>query len=132
MKSAATRSKARAPSVAVSKLAIAPLRPIVRGIDLDAQTRCAHYRTPLDVIAIKMKCCGVYYACKDCHDALAEHAAEVWPKSEWDKLAVLCGACGAELSIRQYLDCGNACPKCRAPFNPGCRNHYYFYFDVAL
>ena len=34
----------------------------VSGIDLDAQTRCAHYHKAQDIIAIKMKCCGVYDA----------------------------------------------------------------------
>lgn len=104
--------------------------PHVSGIDLDAQTRCAHYNSALDIIAIKMKCCGVYFACKDCHDALAGHAIEVWPESEWDRQAVLCGACGAELAIRQYLECANRCPGCNAQFNPGCRNHYHYYFEI--
>jgi uncharacterized CHY-type Zn-finger protein len=103
----------------------------VRGIDLDSQTRCIHYNSRLDIIAIKMKCCGFYYACKDCHDALADHAMEVWPRSEWDQPVVLCGGCGIELSIRQYLDCSNICPKCEAGFNPGCRNHYHYYFEMA-
>ena len=40
---------------------------------MDAETRCVHYRSALDIIAIKMACCGVYYACKDCHAALADH-----------------------------------------------------------
>jgi uncharacterized CHY-type Zn-finger protein len=105
-------------------------RPHVCGIDLDCQTRCAHYNSTLDIIAIKMKCCGLYYACKDCHDALANHAIEVWPRDEWDKPAVLCGACGTELSIRQYLECSNECPACQARFNPGCRSHYHFYFQT--
>lgn len=104
-------------------------RPIVLGLDLDPQTRCAHYRTPLDIIAIRMKCCLTYYACKDCHDALAGHQIEVWPRDEWDQLAVLCGACGEQMSVRRYLECGNLCPACAAPFNPGCRNHYHFYFE---
>ena len=104
--------------------------PEVRGVDLDPQTRCAHYHEPVDIIAIKMKCCGVYYACKDCHEALAGHAMEVWPQSEWDQPAVLCGACGTELTVREYLDCGNQCPKCGAGFNPGCRNHYHLYFEA--
>jgi uncharacterized CHY-type Zn-finger protein len=107
------------------------LRQDVRGIDLDSQTRCVHYNSQLDIIAIRVKCCGVYYACKDCHDALAGHVLEVWPRSEWNQPAVLCGACGVELSIRQYLDCGNVCPKCRTGFNPGCRNHYHYYFEMA-
>jgi uncharacterized CHY-type Zn-finger protein len=84
----------------------------------------------LDIIAIKMKCCRLYYACKDCHDALAEHAIEVWPRSEWDQPAVLCGSCGNEMSIHAYLNCSNECPGCEARFNPGCRNHYHFYFEM--
>jgi uncharacterized CHY-type Zn-finger protein len=106
-----------------------PLPHDVRGIGLDPQTRCTHYNSPLDIIAIKLKCCGLYYACKDCHDILADHLIEVWPQGEWDQPAVLCGACNTELSIREYLDCGNVCPRCGAGFNPGCRNHYHFYFQ---
>jgi uncharacterized CHY-type Zn-finger protein len=109
-----------------------PPRPEVRGIDLDAQTRCAHYGTVLDIIAIKMKCCGVYYACKECHEALADHPIEVWPQAEWNQPAVLCGACGRELSIARYMSSGNQCPDCGAAFNPGCRNHYQFYFESAI
>jgi uncharacterized CHY-type Zn-finger protein len=103
----------------------------VRGVDLDPETRCAHWDAALDVIAIRMKCCGVYYACRDCHEALADHAAQVWPRAEWDEKAVLCGVCGTELSIRLYLDCANTCPACGAKFNPGCRSHYHFYFEAA-
>jgi len=105
--------------------------PQVSGIDVDAQTRCKHYNKPLDIIAIKMKCCGAYYACKDCHDALADHALEVWPRHEWDQKCVLCGVCGTELSTLQYLACDNRCPACKASFNPGCRNHYHFYFEAV-
>jgi uncharacterized CHY-type Zn-finger protein len=103
-------------------------RPEVRGVDLDAQTRCAHYRTARDVIAIKMKCCGLYYACKECHEALADHRIEVWPQGEWSRPAVLCGACGYEMTIAEYMISGDQCPLCCAPFNPGCRKHYGFYF----
>jgi uncharacterized CHY-type Zn-finger protein len=104
-------------------------RPQVHGVGLDAQTRCTHYRKAVDVIAIKIKCCQEYYACKECHDALAGHALEVWPQQEWHQYAVLCGVCGSPLTIRQYLACGNQCPGCDAMFNPGCRNHYQFYFE---
>ncbi len=106
------------------------MRPRVLGIDLDPQTRCGHYHSALDIIAIKMKCCGAYYACKDCHDALADHTAEVWPRSEWNQLAVLCGSCGMELTVAQYLGCSDKCPGCSSPFNPRCRNHYHFYFET--
>jgi uncharacterized CHY-type Zn-finger protein len=107
-------------------------RPEVRGIDLDAQTRCAHYRSEVDILAIKMKCCGVYYGCKDCHAALAGHPIEVWPQSEWTQRAVLCGACGYEMSVIQYMASGYRCPACNSAFNPGCRKHYQFYFAASI
>jgi uncharacterized CHY-type Zn-finger protein len=106
-------------------------RPHVAGIDLDAETRCRHYHSRLDIVAIKMRCCGTYYACKDCHDALAGHPIAVWPAEVRDTPAILCGACGTELAIRQYLDCGDHCPACGAPFNPGCRTHRHFYFAAS-
>ncbi|HLZ82973.1 MAG TPA: CHY zinc finger protein [Caulobacteraceae bacterium] len=105
------------------------MRPIVQGVALDAQTRCSHYHSTLDIIAIKMRCCGVYHACRECHDELADHPAEVWPKAEWDKAAVLCGACGAEMSVYDYLAGDNRCPACRSPFNPGCKSHHHLYFE---
>lgn len=101
----------------------------VRGVNLDPQTRCEHYRGPLDIIAIKMKCCEIYYACKDCHAALADHDIAVWPESEWNQEAILCGACGAVLTIREYMQSDSHCPACKAGFNPGCRNHYHHYFE---
>jgi uncharacterized CHY-type Zn-finger protein len=104
-------------------------RPAVQGLEVDPETGCSHWRSPLDVIAIRMRCCGEYYACKDCHDALAGHPIQVWPRAEFGQLAVLCGVCGTELTVRAYLDCGNRCPACGAAFNPGCRLHYHFYFE---
>ncbi len=90
----------------------------LRGVSLDPQTRCEHYHGPTDIIAIKMKCCGTYYACKDCHEELAGHRITVWPESEWDQQAVLCGACGEMLTIFQYMHGDSHCPACRAQFNP--------------
>jgi uncharacterized CHY-type Zn-finger protein len=83
----------------------------------------------VDIVAIKMACCGVYYACKDCHVALAGHAIAVWARGEWDARAVLCGACGVEMTIREYMECGARCLGCGAEFNPGCRGHWRFYFE---
>ncbi len=105
-------------------------RPEIRGVDLDTQTRCAHYRTALDIVAIKMKCCAAYYACKECHEALADHLIEVWPQVEWTRPAVLCGACGYQMTINEYMASGDRCPHCYAPFNPGCRKHYQYYFAI--
>jgi len=103
---------------------------IVRGVDVDPQTRCAHYRSAVDIVAIKMRCCGVYWACKDCHEALAGHTIAVWGRGEWDARAVLCGACGLEMTIREYMECESRCTGCGAGFNPGCRGHWRFYFAV--
>lgn len=107
------------------------VRPPVRGVGLDAQTRCVHYRSVRDIVAIRMKCCGVYYACKECHEALADHVLQPWPGSEWDRKAVLCGACGTEMSIRRYLESESVCPACSAPFNPGCTLHHQAYFAMS-
>lgn len=107
-----------------------PLEPIVVCGAVDAQTRCAHYHSPTDIIAIKMKCCGVYYACKDCHIELAGHPIAVWPRDQWNQPAVLCGICRTELSIHEYLHCNSHCPHCNATFNPNCRNHHHFYFGI--
>jgi uncharacterized CHY-type Zn-finger protein len=107
------------------------IRPEVQGIDLDPDTRCLHYRGPADIIAIRMKCCDTYYACIDCHTALAGHPAAVWPRSQWNRKAVVCGVCATELSVTEYLESGNICPHCGAAFNPGCRNHYHLYFETG-
>jgi uncharacterized CHY-type Zn-finger protein len=104
--------------------------PYTRGVNPEPHTRCKHYHGPTDIIAIKMKCCGIYYACKDCHETLAGHPIAPWPESEWNQPAILCGACGASLTIRQYMQSDSCCAACGAQFNPGCRNHYHFYFQV--
>src|ERR1700677_5197315 len=85
--------------------------PQVRGVGLRAQTRSAQYHGPTDIIAIKMKCCGEYWACKDCHVELAGHAIVLWPDGEWDQLAILCGGCGLELTIRQDMECVSRWPR---------------------
>lgn len=102
--------------------------PTVHGEGLDDQTRCVHWHSPLDVIAIKFMCCGKYYACYECHRALEAHPAEVWPGAAFGVPAVLCGVCRAELTIEAYLASGNVCPSCGTGFNPGCATHHHLYF----
>jgi uncharacterized CHY-type Zn-finger protein len=102
----------------------------VKGKIVDEQTRCVHYHSPLDVIAIKFKCCGDYYPCHDCHSETAGHDAVRWNKEEWNTKAILCGVCKEELTINQYFQSNNQCPNCGAPFNPCCRDHYHLYFEV--
>ena len=103
---------------------------VVRGVDVDGETRCRHYDGDRDVVAVRFACCETYYPCFRCHGALADHEASVWTAGRFDRRAVLCGVCGTELRIGDYLG-ETACPACEAPFNPGCRNHYHRYFAVA-
>ena len=100
------------------------------GVGVDAETRCAHYATERDVIAIRFPCCNVFYPCHACHDAVADHAARPWDaEADLDKQAVLCGACRIVLTWRQYLAADNACPHCSAEFNPGCATHLHLYMQ---
>lgn len=103
---------------------------LARGRLLDDQTRCVHWHGPTDVIAIKFRCCGKYYACHDCHAELETHPAERWAPAQFGEKAVLCGACGSELTISEYLASHFVCPRCGADFNPGCAAHYHLYFQV--
>jgi len=102
----------------------------IRGKTIDNHTRCVHYHSPLDIIAIKFKCCGQYYPCHQCHEEEAGHAAKVWKKEEWNNKAILCGICKNEMSVHQYINSGDLCPYCNTSFNPGCRLHYHLYFEV--
>jgi len=101
----------------------------VRGAVVDDETRCVHYHTPLDIVAMKFACCGEYYPCHLCHAESADHEATQWPVAERAERAVLCGACKTELTIADYLVV-DACPTCAAPFNEGCRLHTHLYFQV--
>jgi uncharacterized CHY-type Zn-finger protein len=102
----------------------------VYGVDVDQETRCAHWNSELDIIAIKFKCCGRWFPCYDCHASIADHPADVWPATERSTEAVLCGACGRQLTIAEYLECDSACPECEKAFNPGCARHYHLYFET--
>jgi uncharacterized CHY-type Zn-finger protein len=101
----------------------------LRGVRVDGLTRCAHYNSAVDVIAIKMQCCGEYFACKDCHDTLADHPLQPWRRDQYAERAVLCGVCKSELSIAGYLESSTQCPICSASFNPRCSEHHDFYFS---
>ena len=131
----------------------------VRGVDVGPETRCRHYDSELDVIAIRFPCCGTFYPCYECHLAVADHEPERWgdessaasedadrrnrPRTQGDDTgrtniegsdadAVLCGVCGTVLTVAEYVDCDDRCPECDAEFNPGCRRHYDYYFADEL
>ncbi|NEU57973.1 CHY zinc finger protein [Halorussus sp. MSC15.2] len=101
-----------------------------RGVEVGPETRCAHYDTDRDVVALRFACCDEYYPCFRCHDAAADHDAER-VSVESSASAVLCGVCGAELTPREFVDGTHECPECGVEFNPGCADHYELYFDFG-
>lgn len=103
---------------------------IVKGKLVDDNTRCIHYHSSLDIIAVKFKCCGEYYPCYYCHQEEAGHAAIVWDRSALNTKAILCGICFHEMSIAEYKACNYRCPFCEAAFNPKCVNHDHLYFET--
>lgn len=104
----------------------------VRGVDVGPETRCAHYDSARDVVAMRFPCCERYYPCFDCHAVVADHEPARWDADDADREAVLCGVCGHELTVRTYLTADDSCPACDAAFNPGCRNHAHLYFAASL
>lgn len=103
---------------------------IIKRKQFDHETRCVHFHSPVDIIAIKFKCCKVYYPCYYCHAELTDHPVQIWKKNEQKAKAVLCGCCKHEMTILEYLNCDNVCPFCNSTFNPKCSNHYHFYFET--
>ena len=107
--------------------------PIIHGLDVDEQGRCQHWHSPLDIVANRFSCCGEYYACYQCHDALAGHPRIPW--SDPDSPAVMCGACRCQMTEAEYDRAMESteprCPSCGARFNPGCRLHHDIYFKAC-
>jgi uncharacterized CHY-type Zn-finger protein len=99
-------------------------------MQIDNETRCSHYHSELDIIAIKFKCCDMYYPCYFCHQEDADHSPIKWDKNEFDSPAILCGRCKKELTINEYMQSNAICPNCTSNFNPKCTNHFHFYFDI--
>ena len=67
---------------------------IVLGKTVDDQTRCEHYHSATDVIAIRFYCCDTYYPCHLCHEETAGHASRQWPVTKRNVPAILCGVFG--------------------------------------
>ncbi|MGE6205605.1 CHY zinc finger protein [Guptibacillus hwajinpoensis] len=102
---------------------------VIKGKVVDEETRCQHYYSKRDIIAIKFKCCGTYYPCIFCHEETKDHAVKKWPKHEFDEKAVLCGKCKSELTIQEYISSNSICPYCQSLFNDGCMLHHHLYFE---
>ncbi|QCR18889.1 CHY zinc finger protein [Agrococcus sp. SGAir0287] len=103
-------------------------RPPVLGPVIDDETRCVHWSSPLDVVAIRFACCDAFYPCDACHAEAADHPATTWPADARAEVGAMCGVCGHLLTIDAY-GLADACPACAAPFNPGCALHWHRYFD---
>lgn len=103
---------------------------LVYGKFVDSQTRCEHYHSALDILAIKFPCCDRYYPCHACHEECARHSAQKWPKSRWKEKAILCGVCGSEFTIEEYLRNPSRCTNCKSDFNPRCVLHHPLYFEL--
>lgn len=101
----------------------------VYGVGVGPETRCAHYESRRDVVALRFGCCETFYSCHACHEALAGHESRPWPAERFDDPAVLCGVCGTALGVTAYLAADHECPTCGVAFNPGCAAHYDRYFD---
>ncbi|MGP4060712.1 CHY zinc finger protein [Halobacillus sp. H74] len=101
----------------------------VKGTAVDPQTRCAHYNTEVDIIAIKFHCCQEYYACYYCHQDHADHPPTKWPQEKWNQQGILCGNCQHELTIQEYMEV-RGCPKCHHTFNERCSLHHPLYFNI--
>ncbi|MET3684127.1 putative CHY-type Zn-finger protein [Alkalibacillus flavidus] len=97
---------------------------------IDEETRCKHYHSEVDRIAIKFKCCNTYFPCYECHQDHTNHSVERWGEDEHNQKAILCGACHREITIKTYLNNPTACPHCEARFNRHCQNHHHLYFDL--
>lgn len=107
------------------------MRPIatqIFGKPIDEQTRCVHYATAADVVAIEFACCRRFYPCHLCHEETADHPAQQWPLASRGENAILCGVCQQTMSISTYLAV-SGCPGCGTDFNPGCRLHHHLYFE---
>ena len=94
-------------------------------------TQCAHWSSPLDIIAIKHFCCRKFYACISCHNEAETHTSDVWPQAYHTEKAVLCGKCNSVLTVEEYLKSGSTCTNCGSAFNPGCKNHWDLYFELG-
>lgn len=101
---------------------------LVHGVAVDAVTGCAHYRSAVDVVAIRFFCCRKWYSCLHCHRQHADHMIRPWPATAASERAILCGRCGTQIAIACYR-ATDRCPQCSAAFNTACRVHHAVYFE---
>ena len=98
---------------------------MIRGVGVDGQGRCVHYRSLVDVLGNRCATCGDLFACHLCHAQLTDHDFGPMPLDAPD--SVQCGACGHLMGHGAY---DASCPACGHRFNPGCHVHEHIYFQV--
>lgn len=99
----------------------------INGLLVDNESRCQHYHTVLDIVALKCFQCQKYYACYQCHDSLEDHKFRAYPCQLKEDKVLICGVCRQEMTIEEYQE-AVACPNCHSSFNPACSKHYDIYF----
>ena len=95
--------------------------PLLRGVGLDAQTRCAHYATARDVVALRFACCPAYWSCHRCHAELTDHPAVPVPADALDVVAAVrfAGQHGLRVEVGAGGLDGRRGHKCRGHPNGG-------------
>lgn len=76
----------------------------IYGFLVDNESRCQHYHTELDIVALKCFECLNYYACYQCHDSLEEHSFRAYPCQLKQDKVLICGVCQHEMTIEEYYD----------------------------
>ena len=76
----------------------------INGLLVDDQSRCQHYHSPLDIVALKCFECQKYYACYQCHDRLEAHIYRAYPCQLKQDKVLICGVCRHEMTIEEYQD----------------------------
>ncbi|MEM6803015.1 MAG: hypothetical protein AAF696_16540 [Bacteroidota bacterium] len=102
----------------------------VWGINPDAQSRCKHWHSEVDIVALRMPGDDHFYPCHECYEAIHGEAPPPWPKESFESAqAILCGNCAHLMTVKTYWASNNQCPNCSHAFNPGCAKHYHHYFE---
>ena len=98
-----------------------------QGLLVDHESRCVHYHSDKDIVALQCYECQKYYACYQCHNELESHIFSPYPLNLKEDRPILCGSCGKTLTYEEYTETGT-CPFCNAAFNPACQSHHSYYF----
>ncbi|TWT11350.1 hypothetical protein FRX54_03460 [Streptococcus sp. sy004] len=100
----------------------------IYGDVVDLETRCLHYHSARDIVALRCFSCRRYYPCYHCHDTYEQHTYQAYSSQSEDEV-VFCGACQIGMTALAYRQGKSVCPNCSAAFNPACKEHESIYFS---